>query len=48
MYYLSGIKWKKSKNEEKKSQYLLMHAKSNDGIYWNRTGVTILEESVKF
>mgnify|MGYP001188291661 FL=1 len=48
MYYLSGIKWIKSKNEKKESQYLLMHATSNDGIYWKRNGVPILEESVQF
>ena len=46
MYYLSGTKWIKSKNGKKESQYLLMHATSNNGIDWKRNGIPILETSV--
>lgn len=41
MFYLSGIKWIEI-NGKKESQYLLMHAVSNDGIHWARDGKPII------
>lgn len=45
MFYLSGIKWIDA-NPKKESQYLLMHATSEDGVVWKRTGTPIVETAV--
>lgn len=46
MFYLSGTKWIEHGNHPE-SQYLLMHAISNDGITWQRNGKPIIPTTVK-
>ncbi|MCK9472192.1 hypothetical protein [Sulfurimonas sp.] len=43
MYYLSGTKWIELSDDKKESQYLLMHATSQDGINWKRDGKPAIE-----
>lgn len=47
MYYLSGTKWIDLENNKKESQYLLMHARSSDGVTWIRDSLPIIEPSVE-
>ncbi len=48
MYYLSGIKWIELPNGKKESQYLLMHAYSEDGINWERDGIPIVKPLLEY
>lgn len=41
MFYLSGTKWISS-SAKSESQYLLMHARSRDGLEWVRNGIPII------
>ena len=41
MFYLSGVKWIDVQDNKKESQYLIMHATSNDGISWERNSKPI-------
>lgn len=41
MFYLSGIKWFEH-NGKSESQYLLMHARSQNGLDWSRDGKSII------
>lgn len=45
MYYLSGIKWIET-DGKLESQYLLMLARSDDGINWQRNGQPIITPKV--
>lgn len=41
MFYLSGVKWFEHDGKSE-SQYLLMHARSNNGLDWHRDGKAII------
>lgn len=47
MYYLSGIRWIKT-DAKMESQYLLMHATSEDGIDWKRNAKPIIKPKVEY
>lgn len=47
MYYLSGIKWFIGPKGKPESQYLIMHAKSIDGINWNRENKPLIQTIVE-
>jgi predicted GH43/DUF377 family glycosyl hydrolase len=47
MYYLSGVKWFIGQNGKPESQYLIMHAKSIDGINWKRTNEPLIQTTVE-
>lgn len=46
MYYLSGIKWLQG-DKKMESQYMLMHATSQNGIEWNRNANCIIPSKVE-
>ena len=47
MFYLSGIQWLDGENQ-KESQYLMMHATSEDGLNWKRDGKTIIDTVLEY
>jgi predicted GH43/DUF377 family glycosyl hydrolase len=47
MFYLSGVKWFCDGDGKTESQYLLMHATSQDGLLWARDGIPILPVNVE-
>ena len=46
MFYLSGIKWLQG-DKKMESQYLLMHATSEDGVNWSRDGKSVIPTKVE-
>lgn len=49
MFYLSGQRWLTDLNTGKQeSQYLLVHATSEDGIHWKRNANPIIEPKVEY
>lgn len=42
MFYLSGVRWIEDGKGKKESQYLIMHAKSKNGIDWIRNGTPVV------
>lgn len=47
MFYLSGQRWLQGE-EKMESQYLLVHATSEDGINWNRNPRPIIQPKVEY
>lgn len=47
MFYLSGQRWIQGK-QKMESQYLIVHATSEDGINWNRDPRPVIESKVEY
>ena len=46
MFYLSGVKWIDVQDNKKESQYFIMHARSKDGVSWERDSKPIIQPLV--